>query len=140
MVNCVFDGLTLLPSRVLFFSLLYVTPLVIFISSCFSVYACASRLMMGLVSCQVSSLLALSVTQRSDKKEPGVGLSLPLAKEVSFSPSIIHILFNLTRYKWPRNAAPPDTVSHLCQTNMDRLVFFLFFYIFIQSAFSQETL
>lgn len=83
--------------------------------------------MMGLVSCQVSSLLALSVTQRSDKKEPGVGLSLPLAKEVSFSPSIIHILFNLTRYKWPRNAALADTVSHLCQTNMDRLVFFFFF-------------
>lgn len=48
------------------------------------------------VSCQVSSLLALSVSQRSDKSEPGVGLSLPLATEVSFSPSIIHILFNLT--------------------------------------------
>lgn len=55
------------------------------------------------VSCQVSSLLALSVSQRSDKSEPGVGLSLPLATEVSFPPSIIHILFNLTRWKWPRS-------------------------------------
>lgn len=55
------------------------------------------------VSCQVSSLLALSVSQRTDKSEPGVGLSLPLATEVSFSPSIIHILFNLTRWKWPRS-------------------------------------
>lgn len=33
----------------------------------------------------------------------GVGLSLPLATEVSFFPSIIHILFNLTRWKWPRS-------------------------------------
>lgn len=57
----------------------------------------------GPVSCQVSSLLALSMSQRSDKSEPGVGLSLPLATEVSFSPSIIHILFNLTRWKWPRS-------------------------------------
>lgn len=57
----------------------------------------------GPVSCQVSSLLALSMSQRSDKSEPGLGLSLPLATEVSFSPSIIHILFNLTRWKWPRS-------------------------------------
>lgn len=76
---------------------LHVTPSIIFFSSLVSVWACMSQLMMALVSCQVSSLLALSVTQRSDKKKPGVGLSLPLAKEVSFSPSIIHILFNLTR-------------------------------------------
>lgn len=103
LVDRMLDALTLLPSNILFS--LHVTPLVIFFSSCFSAYACTSGLMMGLVSCQVSSLLALSVTQRSDKKEPGVGLSLPLAKEVSFSPSIIHILFNLTRYKWPRGAA-----------------------------------
>lgn len=87
------DALTLLSSHVLFS--LYLTLPVIFFSS--FVYVCMSELMMGLVSCQVSSLLALSVTQRSDKKEPGVGLSLPPAKEVSFSPSIIHILFNLTR-------------------------------------------
>lgn len=57
----------------------------------------------GPVSCQVSSLLALSMSQRSDKSEPGVGLSLPLATEVSFPPSIIHTLFNLTRWKWPRS-------------------------------------
>lgn len=63
----------------------------------------------GPVSCQVSSLLALSMSQRSDKSEPGVGLSLPLATEVSFSPSIIHILFNLTRWKWPRSVR---TSSH----------------------------
>lgn len=63
----------------------------------------------GPVSCQVSSLLALSMSQRSDKSEPGVGLSLPLATEVSFSPSIIHILFNLTRWKWPRSV---HTSSH----------------------------
>lgn len=63
----------------------------------FSVYLYMALPVMGLVSCQVSSLLALSVSQRSDKRELGVGLSLPLATEVSFSPSIIHILFNLTR-------------------------------------------
>lgn len=63
----------------------------------FSVHVYISLPMMGLVSCQVSSLLALSVSQGSDKREPGVGLSLPLATEVSFAPSIIHILFNLTR-------------------------------------------
>lgn len=63
----------------------------------FSVYVCMSLPVIGLVSCQVSSLLALLVSQRSDKRELGVGLSLPLATEVSFSPSIIHILFNLTR-------------------------------------------
>lgn len=54
----------------------------------FALSLCLSR-------CQVTSLLAMS--RRSDKKERGVGLSLPPATEVSLSPSIIHIIFNLTR-------------------------------------------
>lgn len=95
LVSLMLDALPLLSFLVLFS--LHVTPPIIFFSSFSTAYVCMSLLMMGLVSCQVSSLLALSVTQRSDKKKPGVGLSLPLAKEVSFSPSIIHILFNLTR-------------------------------------------
>lgn len=90
-VSLMFDTLTL------FCFLFMLLPPSFFFSSLVSVWVCMSQLMMALVSCQVSSLLALSVTQRSDKKKPGVGLSLPLAKEVSFSPSIIHILFNLTR-------------------------------------------
>lgn len=75
-----------------------ITPLLLLLSWCVR-----APLVLAPVSCQVSSLLALSVSQRSDKSEPGVGLSLPLATEVSFSPSIIHILFNLTRWKWPRS-------------------------------------
>lgn len=82
-----------LPSSYVLFSL-YLTLPVIFFSSPFSVYLYMALPVMGLVSCQVSSLLALSVSQRSGKRELGVGLSLPLATEVSFSPSIIHILFN----------------------------------------------
>lgn len=76
---------------------LFLTLTLVLLSFSLSVYVCLSLPLMGLVSCQLSSLLALSVSQRSDKRELGVGLSLPPVTEVSFSPSIIHILFNLTR-------------------------------------------